>query len=68
MNFDRKKSRLVLVLVDDLVASIELLLDARVSAIGIDYSLAICARISFASGTGDVVDLVGISISSDTSC
>ena len=45
-----------MVLVDDLVASIELLLDARVSAIGIDSSLAICTRISFASGTGYDVD------------
>ncbi len=61
-------SRLVLVLVDVLVASIELLLDIRVSAIGIGSSLAVCARMSFASGTGDVVNPVGISVSRDTSC
>ena len=67
-NFGCKKSHLVLVLVDVLVASIELLLDVRVSAIGIDTSLAICARISFSSGTGDVVGPVGISVSCDISC
>ncbi len=67
-NFGCKKSHLVMALVDVLVASIKLLLDIRVSAIGIESSLAICARISSSSGTGDVVGPVGISVSCDISC
>jgi hypothetical protein len=68
LNFGCKKSRFILFLVYDRGAAIGLLLRVDVSSIGICSSLAICARMSFLSGTCDIVGPVGISISGDAYC